>query len=412
MRPERISLALALAAGLAWGAARADDDLHGRIELQDAGLFARADSLSDQVGGDAANDLSGNLRLIWEPDWGRWSLSVHELISFENGPNVRLARDEAGVIPEPPATWLNLSGPIASHGQLIATQGIDRLAVTYTAPDFVVRLGRQALTWGSGLVFRPMDLFDPFSPTATDTEYKPGTDMAYAQWLFKDGSDLQAVVVPRAERLNGAPTADASSFALHLHTTLMGHETTWLLARDHGDVVAGAGLNGALTGATWNLELVPTVLAKGGARVSMVANISDAVTLWGRNATVFAEYFRNGFGVTGPASLTSLPADLTDRLGRGQVFTIRRDYLAAGATVEVDPLLNLSPTLIVDADDGSLYALLAGTYSLADDLTLVAGAQAPIGPARSEYGGLLLAPAGRLRLAPPAEAYLQLRRYF
>lgn len=415
MRPDRTAalLALALAGVVCAPACAQSGGLHGRIELQEAGLFAPSDSLVQAAGGDISNDLSGSLRLTWEPSRGPWSLSVHYLVSFEDGAVARLARDEVPLPPAPPATLFDLTGRLADHGQLIASQGIDRLAVTYSTSDFVVRVGRQALTWGSGLVFRPMDLFDPFSPSATDTEYKPGADMVYAQWLFQDGSDLQAVIVPRAERAGEAPSANASAFALHLHTTLASHQTTWLIARDHGDVVAAAGLNGALAGATWNLEMVPTFLDRGGTRLSALANISDAVTLAGRNATVFAEYFHNGFGVADEgAALSTLPADLTGRLARGQVFTLRRDYLAAGLTLEVTPLFTLSPTLISDLDDASAFALLAGTWSLADNITLVAGAQAPMGPARTEYGGIPLAPGERLRSAPPAQVYVQLRRYF
>ncbi len=64
-----------------------------------------------------------------------------------------------------------------------------------------------------------MDLFDPFAPDATDTEYKPGTDMLYGQYLFDDGSDLQAVIVPRPAHRGGGLTGNASSFALRFHTT-------------------------------------------------------------------------------------------------------------------------------------------------------------------------------------------------
>ena len=148
-------------------------------------------------------------------------------------------------------------------------------------------------------------------------------------------------------------------------------------------------------------------------KLSGIANISDAVTLFGRNATVFAEYYRNGFGVAGgPFDLAQLPQPLLGRLERGQVFALRRDELASGLTYEASPLLTLSPTLILDADDGSAFALLAATYSLGNNLTLVAGAQAPIGRARTEFGGLPLSPASPIRLAAPGQLYLQLRRYF
>ena len=111
-------------------------------------------------------------------------------------------------------------------------------------------------------------------------------------------------------------------------------------------------------------------------------------------------------------TLATLPPDLEDRLVRGQLFNTRRDYLAGGATLEVNPLLTVSPTLIADLNDGSLFALVAGTWSLGDNLTLIAGAQAPIGRARTEFGGLPLSPGSPILFAPPAQLYLQLRRYF
>jgi hypothetical protein len=407
-------LALALAVGLAPAAGRTDSfDIHGRFELQEAGLFASGDSLYAALETRDGNDLLGNLRLTWEPTWNQWSLSLHDVVSAEEGLNVRLARAEANLLPEPPSTWFKLTQTFAEHGQTVGTQSIDRLAVAYTAPDFVLRVGRQALTWGSGLVFRPMDLFDPFSPSATDTEYKPGTDMVYTQWLFASGSDLQFIVVPRPDRPESPPSSDASSAALHFHGELVGHHTTWLLARDHGDWVGAVGVNGAAGGATWNVELVPTFLKSGGTRVSSVGNISDALTVAGRNATVYVEYFRNGFGAgSAMVSLASLPRELLDRLARGQVFDIRRDYVATGLTLEVNPLLTASPTLIVNLDDRSLFALLAGSYSVGDNLNLIGGIQVPLGRARAEFGGIPLAPGGQTLLAPPAQIYVQVRKYF
>jgi hypothetical protein len=406
--------ALALACGLAPLPGQAEPGaIHGRFELQDAGLFAPSDSIYAAVGARDGNDLLTNLRLTWEPTWERWSLSLHDLVTVEDGVNVRLEHAEAALLPAPPATWFNLTQTFTDHGQILGTQRIDRLAVTYTAPNFVFRIGRQALTWGSGLVFRPMDLFDPFSPSATDTEYKPGTDMLYTQWLYSDGSDLQLIVVPRPDRAGMPPSADASSAALHFHTVMFGQQITWLLARDHGDWVGAMGVNGVLGGATWNVELVPTVINDGPTRTSALGNVSDALTLVGRNATVFLEYFHNGFGVgSGNFTLTSLPADLADRLARGQLFDTRRDYLAAGLTLEVNPLLNVSPTLIVDLDDGSLFALVAATYSLSDNLNLIGGVQFPAGPAGTEFGGMSLAPGSRTLLSPATQIYLQIRKYF
>ena len=54
---------------------------------------------------------------------------------------------------------------------------LDRLSVTFQPYWGTLQIGRQALTWGNGFLFNPMDLFNPFSPTQIDREYKPGDDM-------------------------------------------------------------------------------------------------------------------------------------------------------------------------------------------------------------------------------------------
>ena len=91
--------------------------------------------------------------------------------------------------------WLDLTARtwIGDHAELIGR--LDRASIGYTGDRLVVRLGRQALSWGNGLVFQVLDLFDPFPPNVLDTDYKPGRDMLTAQWRLP-GGDLQAIVVP------------------------------------------------------------------------------------------------------------------------------------------------------------------------------------------------------------------------
>ena len=410
-----LSLAL-IAAPLAAGPAIADGlkDFHGRFELTDRGAFSRNDSLAESLGERFRNDFMGNLRLTWEPKWDNWDFSVHYVVNGDYGGGVELARRQAPFFAAPPpATLFDLTGTIADDGQVLATQTIDRLALGYTTDKYVVRVGRQALTWGAGKMFHPMDLVDPFAPDATDTEYKPGVDMAYFQWLFDDGSDLQFIAVPRANTYNVAPTWDASTFAVHYHRSIGELGLTGIVARDRGDWTAGIGLSGPLGGAVWNAEIVPTFEAGGATRISALANISSAVTLFKRNATVFAEYFHNGFGVSGSGrAYDTLPTDLTARLARGQVFNVSQDYLAGGMTLEWTPLLTLSPSVIVNLNDGSVYGVGEADWSLNDNTDFIVGAQVPVGAKGTEYGGLPLTGSSAPYTAAPTTVYAQLRRYF
>jgi len=390
--------------------------VHGRLELQDVYARESDQSVSALLGERRRNDVLGNLRVSWEPREGPWRFSFQYQLGFDAGDTPLLAAREKALalFPEaPPATWWDLTDTTIDGSRFTLTQRIDRLSIGYTGTHLVLRAGRQALTWGAGLVFHPMDLFDPFSPDATDTEYKPGADMLYAQYLFDDGSDVQFVTVPRPPHRGDDPTLDASSFALLLHTAIGPLRTSWLAAQDHGDTVGAIGVSGPLGGATWNAELIPTHVDNDRTYVSALANISNALTLLDRDATVFAEYYRNGFGLDARRySVASLPAPLTDRLLRGQVFNTGRDYLALGGTLQWTPLLEIEPTLIANLNDGSFYGLAQATWSLEDNLNLIAGAQIPIGPSHTEFGGLPVIGTGAPYVEQPARAYLQLRRYF
>lgn len=393
--------------------AAAADDLKGRIALSKVGAFSGDDSIEAALGAQARGDVFGDFRLMWEPRWDNWDFVFHYELSKDIGATAKLMHDLAPYLPDvPPATLFDLSHTVVDTDYALLVQKIDRLSLGYSAPNFVIRVGRQALTWGAGTVFHPMDLINPFAPGATDTEYKPGVDMVYAQVLFNDGSDLQLAAVPRAETQGGSVTADASSVALRYHRSIGELTASFLLARDHGDWTAGLGLSGSVGGAVWNAEIVPTREPDGTIKTSGLANISGATTLFERNALWFAEYFHNGFGAANGTALDALPDDLIDRMARGQLFNTSFDYAAAGVTLEWTPLLSFTPTAIVNLNDGSFLLAAQAARSLNDNLDLHAGVQVPVGPPLTEFGGLPVSGAVAPYSAPPATAYVELRQYF
>ncbi len=405
----------ALGGLLLCAAAAFAEEVHGRAELQ--GLFATESphSVAAMLDARTRADALGDLRLSWRPGRGRWALDAQYQLSLDAGDTPHYARELAalGIAPDvqPPTLW-NLTQTFADEPRFTATGRIDRLALGYTTEHLVLRAGRQALTWGAGLVFHPMDLLDPFAPDALDTEYKPGTDMVYAQYLFAAGSDLQLVAVPRSECTNHTPSSSASSYALQFHRAVGALQTTWMVARDYRDWVLGLGINGALGGATWNGEAVPTIVDEGTTAWSALLNISNATHFSGRDITLFFEYYRNGFGLPGSYAVSDLPSALRARLVRGQVFDTGRDYTAGGATLQWSPLLQISPTLIANLNDGSIYGIVQATRSLTENLNLILGAQWPVGSSGTEFGGIPLSAGGSVSLETPARLYIQLRQYF
>ncbi|MEE8338674.1 MAG: hypothetical protein V3R56_00940, partial [Xanthomonadales bacterium] len=80
--------------------------------------------------------------------------------------------------------WWNLTHTLENEDKWLVVQRLDRLSVAYTGEHMVWRFGRQAISWGNGMVFTLMDIFNPFDPAAVDKEYKTGDDMLYGQYLF------------------------------------------------------------------------------------------------------------------------------------------------------------------------------------------------------------------------------------
>ncbi|MEP2283030.1 MAG: hypothetical protein ABJI28_07545, partial [Nitratireductor sp.] len=74
--------------------------------------------------------------------------------------------------------------------------------------------------------------------------------------------------------------------------------------------------------------------------------------------------------------------------------------------------LEIAPTLIANLNDASFYAPGEATWSLEDNLNLIAGARLPLGPSNTEFGGLPVIGSGAPYAQQPTRVYLQLRRYF
>ena len=402
--------------------ADAENIFKGELKYQGIYLDVLSDSLSQALDVGSHGDNALQLRLMGNGRFGQgWSWDAAWVLGLRHGPGVELERRLYEVSPERyiPAdrrNGLDLHHTVTDKGERYGEHYLDRLSLTYSDVHAVFRLGRQALTWGGGLVFHPMDLFNPFQPNAVDTEYKTGADMLYGQWLFDSGADIQGVVVPRRDPLTRDLEEEQSSAGLKWHG-FIGAEQQYgyelMLARDYQSEVLGLALNGTLGGATWTAEAVPTRLSNSSLRTSWLTNIQYAWTCFSRNCTGYAEYYRNGFGVGGTGNtLADLPVALTDRLARGELFSVSRNYLALGLTLEWTPLLNIKPLLMTNLDDKSALLVVQAVRSLSENASLTLAAQSGMGPRGTEYGGLETARGSDVYSPPERYLYARIDWYF
>ncbi|MGV6827602.1 MAG: hypothetical protein ACWA5Q_11565 [bacterium] len=308
--------------------------------------------------------------------------------------------------------WWNLTrSNLGSNDAVI--HRLDRLNVGYASDDWVMRFGRQAISWGNGLLFTPMDIFNPFDPAAVDKEYKTGDDMLYLQYLLPGGNDLQMVAVIRRDLENGDVEARESSLAFKYHGFNTQGEYDLLLAQHFDEWVLGAGYSIDVAGAVWRGDLVWADTGSGGTW-SAVTSLSYSWVTAGHNVTGLLELFYNGYGQAGgDYSLLALQDNdpLLERLARGELFNLGRYYLGASATIEMTPLLLLNPNLFVNLEDPSALAQLVVNYDWLQDVQVLAAISLPIGKSGSEYGGIE-SPVPDYYLSTDASALLQFAWYF
>lgn len=376
-------------------------------------------SVFRQSGDAAFVDAESDLRLNFAYSASPWKLDAawQLLAGVGDATGLRLAAgDNPGAFEVPDRDdgrrlW-NLADNLYTGSRSEWRHRVDRLTVSRVGERSVIRLGRQALTWGNGLYFAPLDIVNPFDPAAIDTEYKAGDDMLYAQYLRGNGDDIEAAVVFRRDPLTGDASADERTLAFRYNHH--GNDTQYsvLLASSYGDPLLGFGWNRSVGGAVWRTDVA--VSDDGGWTAQLVTNLNYSWQWSDKNVTGSLEYYFNGFGASGgnyDANDLAAEPRLLARLARGQTFTVGRNYLAGGLTVEMSPLWLVSPNLFVNLDDGSALLQLGVQHSLGNNLSFLAAVDVPLGPQGSEFGGLEVAFPNRY-LSYEASVFAQLGWYF
>ena len=400
--------------------AAADTSLGGHVKYFYTYTNFPSDSAYTAIG-DPYTESLGNLRIKARHKDGQWDAQIHYVLNGLYSRDLSDCVIRGGLVGNGCAQLasdrrqlLDMSSVIKESDTSVVFQRIDRLVVSYAGKSMAIRVGRQAISWGNGMVYNPLDLFNPFPPDAIDTEYKSGDDMLYMQGLFDNGSDLQALYIPRRDLSTGEIASNQSAAAGKYHWLGANYELDFLAAINYGDEIIGAAYTGE-----WNENVINASISltntDDGNTLSAAVNYNYSAIVTERNISGFIELFYNGFGLSGDRhSIQDVidQPDLFKRLTRGELFTIGRYYLASGIVIEMTPLLNLNPVLFINLGDSSALLQFLGTYSLRQDLDLLAGFNLPAGAEGTEFGGITADNADNEFLAPGNSLFARLAWYF
>ena len=429
-----VSLVLVFYAAAGWTAdtesggaaarARVEAQWGGHLKLRGSVAWPRSDTLYGELDTNPWLDGNGEFRLKNKLFFGKEAVFETHYEALVTGGDTRRRTDDlalasAGstarlfVVPrqlQDDRRLLDLTSTIAENDSTLVFHRLDRLSLTLIPSWGLVRVGRQAVTWGNGLVFNPMDLFNPFAPVEIDRDYKVGDDMALVQALLGAGADCQLLYVPRRNPDGGDVGWNQSSLAGKTHFGVAAVEWDLMAAHHYGDQVVGIGSSGYLGDAAWRADGTWTFLEDGGGFAAFVANLDCSWTFLGKNWYGLAEFYFNGLGASDPGEALE-DQDLRLRLARGELFTLGRFYLAGSQRVELHPLVNVFLTAIVNLGDPSGILQPRIVWDAAQNLQLTGGLNLFWGGPGTEYGGVV-PPDSDLRLRSPESAYLWVSYFF
>ena len=181
-------------------------------------------------------------------------------------------------------------------------------------------------------------------------------------------------------------------------------------AKHFKDFVTGLGSRGYLGEAAWRIDGTWTFLDDGDDYLSLVANMDYSWVWFNKNFYGFIEYYYNGLGENDYPQALMNP-NLTERLARGELYILGKNYLSGQIEVELHPLFKVYLTSINNVEDPSGILQPYATWDITQNLQLTGGLNFTFGAKGTEFGGFEL-PGTNIRSKNSDNAYLWLIYYF
>jgi len=396
---------------------KVDGEWGGHVKVRGAVSWPDDESFFQLVGTDPYYDGNTEVRLknrLFFEEWGIFE--THYEVILSGGDTRRKVKTLERLYPdlfkatstvtqplEDERRFMDLTKTIDEDDNHILYHRLDRFSLTLLPKWGAVHIGRQAVTWGNGLLFNPMDLFNPFSPADIERDYKIGDDMVSTQFSMSKIGDFQALYVPRRDPTNGDVKWDQSSLAGKLHLARGTTEFDIMAAEHYNDTVVGLGSTGYWGDAAWRLDVTWTFLEDEGmdGYLSLVANMDYSWAWWKKNFYGFLEFYFNGL-CDDHYGDTFTDKEISERLERGELYTLGRTYLGGHIRVELHPLFNVYLTMINNLADPSGMLLPRAVWDVAKDVQITLGGNICYGRRSTEYGGFRIPGTNFLNKAPDA----------
>jgi hypothetical protein len=282
---------------------------------------------------------------------------------------------------QPPAPWLTMQRTISTGTTNGYGIGAYRAWIGVQDERGALRAGRQRIAWGTGKIWNPTDVLNPYSPTAIERDERRGVDALYGRAGLGSLGQAELVWAPQdrwtdhAVLARGRGNFDGWDASL-LGGKVAGSTASFMVGGDFAGTVCDGTLHGEW--AAFHPQY-RTPYWKAGLGWDYTVD-SEAKLRWLKDASFVFEYFHAGNGRTNPANYNFAP------VLAGNEVSVAQNYFGASVSDDLHPLVKLEAFALVNADDGSTFFSPSLTWNALNNLYLTAALQRFGGERRTEYG--------------------------
>ncbi len=275
------------------------------------------------------------------------------------------------------AGWLNLTKAWHEDANGVLYTNVDRLFANLELGKLNIKVGRQRINWGIGMVWQPNDIFNSFNYLNFNYPERPGSDAVRVQYYTSYTSSLDL-----AYKIDNQ---DKSSYAMKYSFNLWNYDLQIMGGVMNEDYyMAGLGWSGDIKGAGFSGEAsyFKPITSGAGFKETVLVSISANYT------------FKNSLYINFSALYNS--QGTTEKAGRGFFSLINNltvlDYTKSKAELfgqisySVTPLIRVDLSSILNPFDGSFYLGPSVNFSLTDNISFDLIAQTFFGKSGTEYG--------------------------
>ncbi|MEK7234662.1 MAG: hypothetical protein AAB268_12665 [Elusimicrobiota bacterium] len=275
----------------------------------------------------------------------------------------------------PPKPWLDMEHTVSTGTTNGYGVGAYRAWVGVEGERGVLRAGRQRIAWGSGKLWNPTDVLNPYDPTSVERDERHGVDALYARVGVGSLAQAELAWAPGGVWAQHALLARGRANWEGWDASLLGGKIPGSTA----SFVLGGDLAGAVFDGTAHGELAwfnpanrtPYWKAGLGYDYSFVSGAAIAV-----------EAYHAGNGAADPLRYNY--AALRAGLEPG----VAKDYAGATFSKDLHTLVKFECAAIVNLDDGSTLSYPSLAWNALPDLWLTVAWRRFGGDKISEYGRL------------------------